>query len=110
MVFAAAVLLVVNFLVELVFGFGACAGDTTPTPRPGSALERYCNADSFWLVVWLPPALVLVVGLVAALRRRGTLALAAVVLVSALSVAVHRYEWALPQYDSAGTLPVASRP
>ena len=91
---AAAVLAVVMLLVQFVFylgfGFAHCAGDSTPEPPVGSDLEARCNFIDHHgaLLVLGPPFTVLLAGVVLARLRQPMIQLAATLVVVAAASAL----------------------
>jgi hypothetical protein len=90
------VLLVVGGVLALVFGF-SCGSDTTQV-TPGTDKAAWCDlhrGDRGLLLLFGPPLIALVLGLVAARRQEARRVLLAVVAGFALTVAVHVPDWVL---------------
>jgi hypothetical protein len=91
-------LLVVGFFLTMGFGF-SCGSDTTQA-TPGSPHAAHCDlfdnsGHLFFLVVVLPPAIVFMMGLFAAVRRQPRYVTMAVTIGFALMVAIHLPDWFL---------------
>ena len=93
----ATVLLPVQFILYLGFGFAHCASDTTPEPPVGSDLAHHCDFidDHLLLLVLGPPLAVLVLGIVLARMRQPLLLLVATLVVVALTIGMHIPDWTL---------------
>jgi hypothetical protein len=92
-------LFVTNAVLTLFFGLNC--GSDTGSPAPGSDLEAYCDLREerpglLVLMIFGPPLVALVPGLVAARRRQAGRVLWAILAGLAVTIAVQLPGWLLP--------------